>query len=192
MSAMSAERSSGDIIIVCVTLVLMALSLYWAIVMIRGNRLSKRKLKPYKRQYGVTKAYSLVHCGGLPIVKGAVCKVMLRPQGILLEYNNTLYELPFEKIEDISYQTRETIQNHYVSSVGEALRGQRLLGDLGAEYGGRIQKITDTDIREYLVFVYQGQYSKQFITFSCSSRREAKPFVKAFKALPRAIQNVRL
>lgn len=125
------------------------------------------------------------HMSGLPIAEGTFTYIYLCDDKIVFERNETTYNLPFEKINDITIKTDMEIQKAYVSSVGGAVGGAVLFGPLGAMVGGRAKEKKSTTINNYLIFAYNKEGNVDFISFDVTGVLKAQKFVQSFKKIPK-------
>ena len=98
--------------------------------------------------------YKLTQVSGLPLMQGAVCKVVSTCDKIIIDGQGTTFELKKEKISSITIEKNITKHTQAVSSAGGALAGAMAFGVVGAAIGGRT---TAKDIKlkkHYIVITY--------------------------------------
>jgi hypothetical protein len=122
-----------------------------------------------------------IHVSGLPIAQDAQTYLYLCEDKIIFERNDTIYNLYWDKIKDVTIKTDAEIQKSYVSSVGGAVAGGVLFGPLGAIIGGRAKTKIDKRISNYLIFTYSKEETIDFISFEVTGISKAKEFVKFFE-----------
>lgn len=135
---------------------------------------------------------AMPHMTGLPIADGTYCKIYLHPDKYVFEYKKTTYELPIDRITDVSIKTEKEVQTSYVSSIGGAVGGAVLLGPLGAIIGGRAKKKKTTTRKYYLIISYKKDEKYDCITFDATGCLKAHKFVKEFSKRPVQEKNVML
>ncbi len=98
--------------------------------------------------------YKLTFVSGLPLMQGAVCKVVSTFDKIIIDGQGTTFELKKEKISSITIEKNITKHTQAVSSAGGALAGAMAFGVVGAAIGG---KATAKDFKlkkRYIVITY--------------------------------------
>ena len=142
-------------------------------------------LKPGTKQrvqlLGAEFCINAKHMAGLPVAEGADMYLYLNKDKVIFERNETMYNLEFKKINDITIKTDVEIQKAYVSSIGGAVAGGMLFGTLGAMIGGRTKEKNNTTINKYLIFTYEKENKIDFISFDVTYSTNADRFVKFFE-----------
>lgn len=129
-----------------------------------------------------TKVYIAVpHAAGLPMPEGTLSQLFYCEDKIIIEANNTTFNLSLDKITDIVVKTDVEIQKYATSSVGGAIAGGMMFGVLGALIGGRTQTKTDKIVRLYLIITYQSDNEVKYIAFGVTGTPKSRDFVKLFK-----------
>ncbi len=119
----------------------------------KNTNYQERSLKSKERMYRNMK-YKLTFVAGLPLMQGAMCKVLSTDDKIIINGQGTTFELKKEKITSITIETNITKQTQAISSAGGALAGAMAFGVVGAAIGGRA-KAKDIKIsRSYIVITY--------------------------------------
>lgn len=123
--------------------------------------------------------YKFTHVMGLPVMEGAVCKVLSKPDKITIRTQGTVWVLPKEKIKYIGQEENVKIYAQAVSSIGGALVGGMMFGTVGAAVGGMAKQRNFQSKRLYLVIAYTGDDdSVKYIVFDYISK--AQKFIKDF------------
>lgn len=127
---------------------------------------TKQKSFPTKREFpqkvgDMEKAYrkakyKLNHVAGLPIIEGTVCKVISEFDKITIEAQGAVLSLKKSRITYIGKEKNVVKYAQAVSSVGGAVAGGMLFGNLGAAVGGRAKSKNFQARRQYLVITYLG------------------------------------
>lgn len=142
-------------------------------------------LKPGTKQrvqlLGAEFCINAKHMAGLSVAEGADMYLYLNKDKIIFERNETMYNLEFKKITDITIKTDVEIQKAYVSSIGGAVAGGMLFGPLGAIIGGRAKEKNNSTINKYLIFTYEKEGNVDFISFDVTYSTNADRFVKFFE-----------
>jgi hypothetical protein len=144
---------------------------------------SKRNKELDQKLAGLNaKAYITVpHATGLLIPENTWAQLFYCEDKIVIEANNTTFNLPLDKITDITVKTDVEIQKYATSSVGGAIAGGIMFGVLGALIGGRTKTKTDKTIRSYLIITYQSDNETKYMAFSVTGTPKSHEFVKLFK-----------
>lgn len=103
-----------------------------------------------------TATYTLTHVLGLPVMQGAVCKVISERDKLTIEAQKTVYNLNKDRITSISRETNIQKYSQAVSSIGGAVVGGMLFGSIGAAIGGRATSKDFQSEHQYLVIAYIG------------------------------------
>lgn len=143
------------------------------------------KNTPRKRAADLCASVSLwaKHMAGLPMPESAPCYLYLCTDRVVIDRDNTSYDLPISKITDAVVKTETEIRSNYVSSIGGAVAGGMLFGPLGAIVGGRTKKKEDRTIHSYLIFSYDKSGDMDYISFDIThDPQKAKKIVTACKA----------
>ncbi len=152
----------------------------------------KKVLAEKKQGLNFMKHIVVQHIAGLSIPESATCAVYLCNDRIVIERNETTFNLPMTKISDIVIKTETEIQKSYTSSVGGAVGGALLFGPLGAIVGGRSKKKTDKIIHQYLIIAYDKENVIDYISFDCTNQYQAGAFVDYFKKIPKVKTEINL
>ncbi|OOM82332.1 hypothetical protein CLPUN_03010 [Clostridium puniceum] len=122
------------------------------------------------------------HVVGLSLPEGLNGYVHLFNTKIVFEIAGSIYNLPINKVKDISVKSDNDIQKAYVSSIGGAVAGGVLFGPLGAIIGGRTKEKTSITINYYLIFTYIKEGSTDYISFQVEGVNQIKAldFVKFY------------
>ena len=127
-------------------------------------------LKNKEKMYRKIK-YKLTFVSGLPLMQGAVCKVVSTSDKIIIDGQGTTFELKKEKISSITIEKNITKQTQAVSSAGGALAGAMAFGVVGAAIGGRT---TAKDIKlkkHYIVITYfDSEENLKYIIFDHNNK----------------------
>ena len=192
------------LVIIVFIIVLLVLGIVLIIRKITKSTKSKQTLKRtaqfYKAQYGAAEAVYMKHIAGLPLIAGSMCWVMLRPQGLLFEYNHTAYDLSFEKIRDIRTKDEVPPQYNSVRTVfgydGRTLAqkiNRILLFDIWNPRNGIARKlITHQPISCQFHITYIDKDKPKLISLQCPDTQLAKPFVTAYFSRPPIHKNISL
>ncbi len=119
----------------------------------RAMRNKERSLKNKERMYR-NKKYKLTFVAGLPLMQGAMCKVLSTDDKIIINGQGTTFELKKEKITSITIETNTTKQTQAISSAGGALAGAMAFGVVGVAIGGRAKAKDIKVSRSYIVITY--------------------------------------
>lgn len=92
------------------------------------------------------------HMTGLPLPQGADCSLCFDEGRLTISGGGQEFRLSYDKVVSIELHTDVDIQKSYVSSVGGAVGGYMLFGELGAMVGGRAKERTST-VEEYYALV---------------------------------------
>lgn len=92
------------------------------------------------------------HITGLPLPQGVDCSLCFDERRLTISGGGQEFRLAYDKIVNIELHTDVDIQKSYVSSVGGAIGGYMLFGELGAMVGGRAKERTST-VEEYYALV---------------------------------------
>ncbi len=125
----------------------------------------------------------LKHFNGLALSEGALTWAYWCNDKIQFEANGICFNLPLDKITDISMKSDVEIQKQYVSSAGGAVAGAVMFGALGAMIGGRTKEKTSTQVTQYLIFTYVDNNEVKYIAFECIYASKPQQFVNAFKTI---------
>lgn len=129
----------------------------------------------------------LTYFGGLNLPQNVKSKVVCLKDKITIESSGQEFNLPTEKIIDVSIQTATQIRQQYVSSVGGAVAGAVLLGPLGAIIGGSSTKKTIKDKTKYLIFTYQSDGETKYLVFDVTEKmQDAHNITAKYKYLKKA------
>lgn len=146
---------------------------------------SKKKKKDFKNTLKNKKATIYVKLplvNGLSIPENALCNIYSCEDFYEFEANGASFKLNKEKILDVSLKDEVEIQKQKVSSIGGAIVGEKLFGDLGAIIGGRAKTHTIKTKYYYLIFTYIKDENPAFIVFDATGYPDASyKFVSEFK-----------
>ena len=123
----------------------------------KNNNLSEsttpQKLTFREQMYRNMK-YKLTFVSGLPLMQGAVCKVVSTFDKIIIDGQGTTFELKKEKISSITIEKNITKHTQAVSSAGGALAGAMAFGVVGAAIGGTATAKDFKLKKRYIVITY--------------------------------------
>lgn len=144
---------------------------------------SQKVLQNKEKMYRKMK-YKFTFVSGLPLMHGALCKVISTYDKIVIESQGTSFELAKEKVTSISIEKNITNHTQAVSSTGGAIAGAMAFGVIGAAIGGRtISKNVKTK-KYYLVITYfDNEENVKYIVFDNSGK--AQYLVEDFKTFHR-------
>ena len=144
---------------------------------------SQKVLQNKEKMYRKMK-YKFTFVSGLPLMQGALCKVISTYDKIVIESQGTSFELAKEKITSISIEKNITNHTQAVSSTGGAIAGAMAFGVIGAAIGGRtISKNVKTK-KYYLVITYfDNEENVKYIVFDNCGK--AQYLVEDFKTFHR-------
>ncbi|KAE9633713.1 hypothetical protein GND95_08640 [Defluviitalea raffinosedens] len=178
------EKVKG-IIPLLIIILLLVLFLIFCIRMIfitsKTSKEAKKNRKQKLRELNATVCEHFFHTMGLPLPEKTFCQLYLCAEKIIIEANGFTFNLPKEKIQDVSIKTDKEIHKQYVSSIGGAVGGAFLFGPLGAMIGGRVKEKKSTKITDYLIFTYEKEGNPAFIAFEIPKASRADKFVKDFR-----------
>ncbi len=99
-----------------------------------------------------------VHISGLPLHKGAYCRVIFEEDGIIIktggEYSKE-FKLAYNKIVDFQLPFKKNVENTMVSNPGGAIAGAMLFGAPGAMLGGKAKKKEIITVEHFLIITYK-------------------------------------
>lgn len=134
----------------------------------RKEKETERYRKEEAISYNQTHTTAL-HQTGLPLAQGAECEIGFEEDAFRFYGGGTDFYLAFEKITDICIKTETEIQKQYVSSIGGAVAGAVIFGQLGAIIGGRVKEKESTTISEYLIFTYIREGQIDYVSFELTN-----------------------
>ncbi len=150
----------------------------------KARRAGKRALQDEKNQFNAQDTLVMNHVYGLDVPEDAPCTVCICPDRFVFVRNQTSFNLPFEKVTDVSVKSDVELRENYVSSSGGALAGGMLFGPLGAAIGGRAKKKTNVSVTKYLIFSYQKGDTVDYICFLLFRDAFAKKCINAIQNQP--------
>ena len=180
------------IIVIALLVAFVVFCISMAVKTSKIQKSAKKKFADKKKEIGFLEKAYLNCMTGLPIPEGAECMVYMCPDKYVFERNESTYNLPINKITDISIKTDVEIQNAYTSSIGGAVGGALLFGGLGAIIGGRTKKKTDKIVHSYLIFAYKKDDNIDFISFDCTNASSVYKFIEAFNKIPKENKTINL
>ena len=143
----------------------------------KRNKAIKQELEKYK----ATTFIEAQHMAGLPLSEGALCKIFMCEDKIVMKSvdTNSVYNLYMNKILHANIKSEQEIHTNYVSSVGGAVGGAVLFGPLGAMIGGRTKKKTDKIDHRYLIFTYNNEKENKvdYVSFDVTGSLKAQAIV---------------
>lgn len=143
------------------------------------TKLKKEALKITSEEFG---AYGhLKHTVGLSIPENTMCKLHLSLQGLDIESNGVSFNLPRNRILDITVKSEEEIQKQLVSSAGGAVAGGMLFGALGAMVGGKTKEKKISTVKKYLIFIYEKDNNPEYIAFDTTKTMDYINFTTYFE-----------
>lgn len=149
-----------------------------------------------KKKYGKTEFLFLnkfKFTGGLELPQNVMCRIICLKSRIVMLANGQEFNLPTEKLIDVSVMTNTEIQKQYVSSAGGAVAGALLLGPVGAILGGSASKRSVRTNTKYLIFTYRDGEQSKYILFDVTKKvSAAKKFEKRFKYLKKTTTKIDL
>lgn len=171
LAASAAEKTSeipkleGPILVLAIFIWLaFAFIIFLIVRTIRGSAQDRKKRKFMERKYGIREHGTFNHISGLPIASRNPCKISTNPQGYVFQYAAVTYQLPFEKVRDVTVHVdKDTHLDPYRSIVD---------GNIKAD----VQKTTSYT----LDFIYEDNGVIKQILFSCPSWTKGDPLIKAF------------
>ncbi len=130
----------------------------------------EKVLRNKERMYRRMK-YKLTFVAGLPLMQGAICKVVSTDDKIIINGQGTTFELNKEKITSITIEKNITKHTQAVSSAGGALAGAMAFGVLGAAIGGRTKAKNFNALSRYIVITYfDSEDNVKYIIFDYKSK----------------------
>ena len=132
------------------------------------------------------------HVVGLPVAENSFCTLKYIEDCIKIESGNSIFNLPLEKITDMTTTTDVDIQRQYVSSVGGAVGGLVLFGPLGAMVGGRAKKKEHTKITNYFIITYKDNDEIKYISFNSTGCFKIYKFIERFRSSDHASVEINL
>ena len=115
-----------------------------------GQKVLLNKEKMYRKM-----KYKFTFVSGLPLMHGALCKVISTYDKIVIDSQGTSFELAKEKITSITIEKNITNHIQAVSSAGGAIAGAMAFGVIGASIGGRTMSKNIKNIPALSVFSIQ-------------------------------------
>lgn len=137
----------------------------------QAKKKNKAAIKAKREETGATHIANFKHMTGLPVSEGAICRLMLCPEKIIIESGGATFNLDKTKITDVCVKTDVEIQKQYVSSAGGAVAGAVLFGPLGAIVGGRTKKKESKTVSTYLIYTYLKNDSIEYISFEVTGQQ---------------------
>lgn len=130
----------------------------------------EKALKSKEKMYRKMK-YKLTFVSGLPLIEGALCKVVSTNDKIIIEGQGTSFELKKEKITSITIEKNITKHTQAVSSAGGALAGAMAFGVVGAAIGGRTTARNIKSLKHYIVITYcDSEENVKYIIFDHNNK----------------------
>ncbi len=149
---------------------------------LKKSKKKKQDLKNTLKNKNATIHVKIPHINGLSIPEDAICNIYSCENLYEFEANGVSFKLNKEKILDVSLKDEVEIQKQKVSSIGRAMLGEKLFGDLGAIIGGRAKTHQIKTKYYYLIFTYQKDNAPSFIIFDATGYPDASyKFVSEFK-----------
>lgn len=108
---------------------------------------------------------NIKHIAGLPLSEGALCDMKLKEPEIIISGGGNRFHLELAKVTDISIKTDTEIQSSYVSSIGGAIAGGMLFGNIGAAIGGRAKEKKTATLTHYIIITYIKNDNIEYIGF---------------------------
>ena len=102
----------------------------------------------------VKKLSPISHVAGLPVSQGTKCAFSYGKEKITVSGSGTDFNIPIERITDMTVKTNIEIQKAYVSSIGGAIGGAALFGPLGAIVGGRAKEKSTKTTQYFFIITY--------------------------------------
>ena len=133
---------------------------------------------------GIKHRVGAKHVNGLPISEDTYCVIDSYSDKYEFTADGFAFNLPKDRVKDVSIKKHEEITAHKVSSVAGAIGGAVLFGPLGAIIGGRAKKHEVISEVNYLVFTYLKDEEIKYICFELERTfgiHFATPFVKEFE-----------
>lgn len=147
-----------------------------------AKAIAKAEEKERLEKLGFLGTATLIHEAGLPIAENVQCKINYFKDKIVIEGSGATFNLPTDKIMDISIKTETEIETFYNSSIGRAVAGAFVLGPIGAMIGGRTRKKEVRKTEEYLIITYDKDDKVNFVVFNTKSDPfKASKLIKIFK-----------
>lgn len=151
--------------------------------------LSVLSLRKYKKCKAVKNIKSIEqdiqgkfkHTIGLSLPENTICILNLSSQGLKIDSNGVSFNLPKERILDITIKTDAEIQKQLVSSAGGAVAGGILFGALGAMIGGRTKEKKVTTIKQYLICIYEKDGKSEYVAFDTTGNMACIKFTRYFQ-----------
>jgi len=137
----------------------------------------KSKLNP--EQEGVFGKFK--HTIGLNLPENTMCILHLYLQGITINANGVTFNIPRDRILNISVKTDEEIQKQLVSNAGGAIAGGIMFGPLGAMIGGRPKEKKIITHKQYLIFIYEKDGKPEYIAFDTTNNTDYIKFNTYFQ-----------
>ena len=117
------------------------------------------------KEKGITNRVGLKHVAGLPISEDTFCGIDSYPDRYEITADGFTFNLPKNRVTDVSVKTHKEITSHSVSSIGGAIGGAILFGPLGAVIGGRTKSHKSINEISYLVFTYLKDEEIKYLCF---------------------------
>lgn len=130
------------------------------------EKVLQNKEKAYRRM-----KYKFALVSGLPLIEGALCKVISTSDKIIIEGQGTSFELKKEKITSITIEKNITKHTQAISSAGGALAGAMAFGVVGAAIGGRTTTKNFKSLKQYIVITYcDSEENVKYIIFDNNNK----------------------
>lgn len=120
---------------------------------------------------------------GISLPEKTRCTIVFYANVIQIFANGTEFDLPMQKVHDISIKTDIERHDYVASSVGGAVMGGLLFGPIGAAIGGRAKTQTTIKFKKYLIITYVTNKGASYIAFRITGlySSKAKELVKKFR-----------
>lgn len=120
---------------------------------------------------------------GISLPEKTRCTIVFYANVIQIFANGTEFDLPMQKVHDISIKTDIERHDYIASSVGGAVMGGLLFGPIGAAIGGRVKTQTTVKFKKYLIITYVTNKGASYIAFHVTGlySSKAKELVKKFR-----------
>lgn len=119
--------------------------------------ITAKKLKPY--------SVMLTLINGIDLPEHTRCKIIVSNDNMTINYGNTNFILPNERICNVKVSADVTTNTQLISSAGGALTGGALFGVAGALVGGRVKKKEIKETSLLLIISYTKNDSIENILF---------------------------
>ena len=152
----SNQKILGIIILILFVIIAAIIFLIFYVITVatQTNIAKKRAYKEDLQTRGITIHTTFRHIFGLPILENSTCEIFSYADKIEFKSGTTIVSLARDKITDMAIKTYTQVQNHLVSSAGDAIAGAMAWGSIGASIGGRVKNVKVQTSTKYLFITY--------------------------------------